>query len=195
MAAKRKRSLPEVLTPQEQALLLRAPNRRYPTGRRNYTVMRLMLNTGLRVSEAVGVQFRDINFNTGEIRVHGKGGKDRVLFVHQDDLDALDAWIKMRRTLFSCDNGFSHVFITHGGKPLSTRYVHAMVRRMAKRAGLEKRVFPHLLRHTFATDLLRKTKNLRVVQEAMGHEDISTTTIYTRIVNDELREAMVNLRA
>lgn len=191
----KKRRLPPVLTQEEQDRLLKAFNRRYVTGLRNYTLTRLILNTGLRVGEAVNVRLMDIEWAQGELRVNGKGDKDRVLYLAPADLSALDTWLKRRRTLFSVDNGFSYLFITHTGSKLSTRYVHAMLKRIARRAGIEKKVYPHLLRHTYATDLLKHTRNLRTVQEALGHESIVTTQIYTRITNDDLRAAMTSLRA
>lgn len=188
------RRIPEVLTEKEQRVLLAQPSRRYPTGERNYLMLRLMLDTGLRLSEAINLKWRDLDLMTGKLHVkQGKGARDRVLWIGEDDLDLLRKWRERQAEMVSKVS--EYVFTTLQGRPLQPRYVQAMVRRYAGKAGIAKRVHPHTLRHTFATDLLRVTKNIRIVQKALGHANLATTQIYTHIVDEELEAALKSFRA
>ena len=152
-----------------------------------------MLNTGLRLSEAIGLQWRDLDLISGRLFVRqGKGAKDRTLWVGETDLEALRRW--RSRQVHAVGHVAEHVFTTLAGSPVSGRYVQQMVRRYAVKAGIEKRVHPHLLRHTFATDLYRDTGRIRLVQKALGHSDLSTTMIYTHVYDVEVEQAMKALR-
>lgn len=185
----RGRKLPDVLTEAERLVLLKQPNRRAPTGLRNLCMIRLMLNAGLRSSEVLNLKVNDIDWMSGKLAVRqGKGDKDRVLWLNEGDLELLKSWRERRPE--PCEL----LFTTLQSGPVSGRYLRTMVARVAKKAGIEKRVHPHLLRHSFATDLYRKTKNIRLVQKALGHEDLSTTMIYTHIIDDELEDALRNFR-
>ena len=189
----RKQKIPEVLTETEQRDLLAQPNPRYPTGQRNQTMLRLMLDSGLRLSEVVNLTWRHVDLMTGKIHVReGKGAKDRVLWVGENTLEALQKW--KERQVNGTGHCPDHVFTTLDGKPLGVRYVQRMVKRYASKAEINKTVTPHTLRHTFATDLLRATKNVRLVQKALGHSSLATTQIYTHIVDDELEDAMKSFR-
>lgn len=185
----RGRKLPDVLTDEERSALLKRPNRRAPTGLRNLCMIRLMLDAGLRSSEVLNLKVRDIDWMSGKLSVReGKGQKDRTLWLNEGDLELLKSWRERRPE--PCEL----LFTTLQSGPVSGRYLRTMVARVAKKAGIEKRVHPHLLRHSFATDLYRKTKNIRLVQKALGHEDLSTTMIYTHIIDDELEDALRNFR-
>jgi len=152
-----------------------------------------MLDTGLRLSEAIHLKWRHVNLMTGQLLVReGKGHKDRVLWLGEPDLEALRHWRERQAQVVG--HAPEWVFTTLEGKPLQPRYVQAMVERYAKRAGIQKRVTPHTLRHTFASDLLRAVKNIRIVQEALGHSDLSTTQVYTHIVNEDLEAALKSFR-
>jgi len=190
----RGRKLPDVLTAEEQAALLAQPNPRYPTGERNRLMLSLMLNTGLRLSETTGLQWSDLDLNTGKLFVRqGKGAKDRVLWIGEEDIDLLRHWKQRQASEIGTD--CVHVFSTLTGKAISNRYVQQMVKRYSDKAGIVKSIHPHTLRHTFATDLHRESKNIRVVQKALGHADLSTTMIYTHVFDNEIREALTQLRA
>ena len=185
----RGRKLPDVLTNEEQSALLKRPNRRAPTGLRNLCMIRLMLNVGLRSSEVLNLKVNDLDWMSGKLAVRqGKGQKDRILWINEGDLELLKSWRERRPEQSDL------LFITLQGRPVSDRYLRAMVARVAGKAGIEKRVHPHLLRHTFATDLYRETKNILLVQKALGHEDLSTTMLYTHIVDGELEDALLNFR-
>ena len=192
MAKRRQgRAIPEILNDDERHALLAQPSRRYPTGLRNCCVLRLMLNAGLRNSEVCRIQVRDLDFATGRLKVRGKGRKQRILWLCDDDLTWLNGWMEQRRNLPAPTGP---LLSTLKGGAMSPRYLQQMVKRMVARAGIQKEIHPHSLRHTFATDLYRKSKNLRLTQKALGHAHISTTEIYTHIVDEELENALKSLR-
>ena len=188
----RPKKLPTVLTEDEQARLLAQPNPRYPTGERNGTMLRLMLNTGLRLAEVTALRWRDIDLTTGKLMVRqGKGAKDRTLWVGEGDIERLRGWRERQAALCGqCE----YAFTTLQGKPLGHRYVQRMVKRYAAKAEINKNVSPHTLRHTFATDLYRETGKIRLVQKVLGHADLSTTMIYTHIFDEEVETALKSFR-
>ena len=187
------RKIPEVLTATEQEALLAQPNPRYLTGQRNRTMLRLMLDTGLRLAEVTSLRWKDIDLLSGKVMVRqGKGSKDRTLWTGEENITALAAW--RERQARECDGKPEIVFSTAEGKRLDPSYVRKMVKRYARKAGIEKRISPHTLRHTFATDLYRETTNLRITQKALGHANIATTQIYTHIVDEELEGALKSFR-
>jgi site-specific recombinase XerD len=183
--------LPEVLTHEEQEALLRQPNAKNLNGLRNLCLLRLMLNTGLRAAEVLKVKIRDIDWSSGKLMVRqGKGRKDRSLWVGEEDLGLLKLLIAKKARLPESEL----VFTNRDGKLICSRYLRTMVKHLATKAGISKDVHPHTLRHTFATDLFRQTKNLRLTQKALGHSQISSTIIYTHIVDDEMEDALKTLR-
>jgi integrase/recombinase XerD len=153
---------------------------------RNLCMLRVMLEGGLRAGEVVALQPAHLNMTSCKLMVHqGKGNKDRTLWVNDDLLDLVGRWLERRPPS-------TWLFPARNGERLDTRYLREMVKRYAQKAGISEwdKVSPHTLRHTFATDLYRETKNIRLVQKALGHSDLSTTMIYTHIVDEELEEAM-----
>lgn len=186
----RPKKLPKVLTEAEQEALLDQLNPRYQSPHRNLTMLRLMLATGLRAGEVVALRPEHIDLDTCRLIVReGKGAKDRTLWFSDEIREAVEEWLERRP-----DSEW--LFPTRDGGQLSTRYLRAMVSRIAEEAEISEadRVSPHTLRHTFATELYRETKNLRLVQKALGHASIQTTQIYTHIVDDELEEALRGFR-
>ena len=180
--------IPETLTDQEQQRLLSQPTPRYTTGLRNLCMLRLMLDAGLRCSEVIKLRVKHIDWMSGKIALkNGKGAKDRTLWISEETLELLRRWKEKRLA-------GEYLFTTLTGDPLNDRYIRTMVKRLAKKADIDKDIHPHTLRHTFATDLYRQTKNIRMVQKALGHSNLSTTMIYTHIVDDELEEAMKGFR-
>ncbi|MBN1069438.1 integrase [Clostridium botulinum] len=186
------RKIPEFLTEDEQKLLLRVFNTRYFNSVKNKTLIQLDLNTGLRLQELIDLKWKDINLMTGQLKVvQGKGHKDRMLWLSESTLETLREWrIKQTDNLGECE----YVFTTNTKKQLDNKNVRKMVTDYSIKAGITKNVTPHTLRHTYATDLLRSTKNIRLVQKALGHSDISTTMIYTHIIDDEFEDALKNFR-
>lgn len=193
----RQKKLPNVLNEDEQKRLLEQPNPRYVTGQRNHLLLKLMLDTGLRLSEATGLKWQNISLITGNLKVvEGKGAKDRILWLSEEDLELLKSW-KQRQTE-KAGKTLEYVFTAMSkgtlGNKLDNRYVQDMVKRCSKKAKIKKNVSPHTCRHTFASDLLRQTKNIRMVQKALGHNQLNTTMIYTHIIDDELENELKNFR-
>lgn len=147
-----------------------------------------MLEAGLRVGEVTNLRTGDLNMTTCQLRIeNGKGAKDRVLWISEDLRDEIGEWLERRP---ESDEGW--MFPTRTGKATKTSGIRRAVKKYAKKAGIiwGDDVSPHTMRHTFATNLLRKTGNIRLVQKALGHADLSTTMIYTHIVDDELESAL-----
>lgn len=185
------RSLPKVLSDAERQSLLGQFNTRYPSSHRNLCMIRVMLDAGLRAGEVVAVRPEHLDMTTCKLIVReGKGAKDRTLWLPSDLRDLIGRWLGRRPES-------RWLFPTRKGGQVQTRYLRSMVKSYAKKAEIAEwgRVSPHTLRHTFATDLFRETKNIRLVQKALGHADLATTMIYTHIVDDEMEAAMKSLRA
>lgn len=187
-----KKSLPDILTKEEQKRLLEQFNLRYITPQRNRAMIKLLLDTGLRLAEMTSLQWKHIDLISGSLKVvNGKGAKDRVLFINSDLIEELKAW-KTRQ--FKEWGSSDLVFTTRTLKSLDGKAVRKTIKTYTKKAEINKDISTHNLRHTFASDLLRANKNIRIVQKALGHSDISTTQIYTHIVDEELEQAMKTLR-
>ena len=185
------RKIPEVLDIEQQQLLLQVFNKRYFNSRRNRYMVNLFLHTGLRLSEMLDLKWKDINLMTGRLKVvEGKGNKDRILWVNDDMLQEICDW---REDQSETLGKVEYVFSTREGKRLKDRDIREMLYKYSEKA-LNKRISPHTLRHTYATDLYRQTKDIRLVQKALGHADLSTTMIYTHIVDDELENALKSFR-
>lgn len=189
---KKQKKIPDVLDQDEQKRLLDQFNIRYITPHRNRTIIMLLLNTGLRLAEMTSLKWKDVSLVSGQVKVvEGKGLKDRILYVDNNTLEELRGWRERQLEGWGCS---SYVFTTRTLKLLDGKYVWTMIKTYKDNADIDKSITPHSLRHTFATDLLRKSKNIRIVQKALGHSDISTTQVYTHIVDDELEDAMKTLR-
>lgn len=183
--------LPKVLADDERQALLAQLNTRYPTPHRNLCMLRLMLEAGLRAGEVVALRPEHLDMQTCRLIVReGKGAKDRVLWISDELRDLIGGWLQRRPES-------KWLFPARNGGQVQTRYLRALVKRLATRAKVAeaKQVSPHTLRHTFATDLLRETKNVRLVQKALGHASLASTMIYTHIVDEELEEALRSFRA
>ena len=187
------------LTEEELDKLIEQTNERYPTGKRNRALLWLMADAGLRVSEAVGVQTADLEYDGGQLTHvlirNGKGGKPGKMPLTDKARVTLGRWLEMRSAM-GIENGYVFCTITKGnrGKPISRHYVYQAVARLADRAGLEKKVSPHVLRHTFANRLLKNGNNLAYVQKAMRHSRIATTVdIYGHLDQQAVEEAVDSL--
>jgi site-specific recombinase XerD len=184
-------SIPEVMNEVELERFFGGINVKTPTGLRNYCIFRLMADCGLREAEVASLGVRDVNTETGEVMVRrGKGGKDRKLWANPELCDWLRQWNQLYPVRGRFFIGLKH---NKGGK-LSGTTIRRQFYTIRDRVGLPGCFHPHTLRHTFATDLLRDTRNLRLVQKALGHSQITTTEVYTHIVDEEVEEAMKGLR-
>jgi integrase/recombinase XerD len=182
------RSLPTVLTQAEVGRLLDAPSPSSSSFLRDRAILELLYATGLRVSELVGIRLRDVELDEGLLRAHGKGGKEREVPFGRTSAEAVRRYLHHLRPELDRGKGEGMLFLNFRGKPLTRMSVWTLVKGAAKVAGIAKRTSPHTLRHTFATHLLEGGADLVVVQELLGHVDISTTQIYTHLDREYLRE-------
>ena len=179
-----KNKLPIILESEEAQNLLKQPNKRYPTGLRNKTIISLMLHCGLRLSETCNLSPGNINLSKGKLRiVSGKGNKDRDLAIPDYLIDLLNTWRKRRPKS-------NYFFPTLKGKKISNRYIQQMVKRYSQKAGINKNITPHTLRHTYATQYYKQTKDIETLRRILGHTDIGTTTIYITLANTDVEEGM-----
>jgi len=184
---KRWRTLPAVLTVAEVERLLSAPNTDEPRAIRDRALLEFAYATGVRVSELVALKLQDILFTDGVARVFGKGAKERLVPVGRRALGAIALYAREIRPSLDRGKGRGILFLNARGTPLSRVGAWGVIKAMARRAGIAKRVTPHTLRHTFATHLLEGGADLRAVQEMLGHVDLKTTQLYTHVDRDYLR--------
>lgn len=182
---KKARKLPEVLNPTEVEQILETPNRETDAGIRNAAILETLYATGMRVSELVNLELPDLVFEIGFIRVIGKGNKERLVPVGEMAQSAIEHYIEVVRPKFQSDTNpqkaKNKIFLSQRGNPLSRMSIWNIVNDAAERAGIEKNVYPHIFRHSFATHLLEGGADLRAVQEMLGHASIITTEIYTHV--------------
>jgi len=177
-APKAPKRLPDALDPEQMARLLDVKGDDVAAVR-DRAIMELLYSSGLRLAELVGLDLGDIVASEGTVRVLGKGRKERIVPVGRFALTAVHEWQRQRANIADVEQ--QALFVGHRGARISPRTVQAMVKRRAVAAGLPKKVYPHLFRHTFATHMLESSRDLRGVQEMLGHADISTTQIYTHL--------------
>jgi integrase/recombinase XerD len=189
-APKRARRLPGSLDPEEVTALLEAPGRHSAQGLRDRAFLEVMYSSGLRVSELCSLTLQDIDTEEGFLRVQsGKRGKDRLVPLGRRAVEALQRYLHHGRPQLVRQKTGSDLFLSNRGRAVSRKTVWYWIRRYAERAGIEKPVKPHLLRHSFATHLLANGADLRAIQEMLGHADIGTTEIYTHVDPGRLLDA------
>ena len=184
---KKWRTLPEVLTVPEIQRLLAAPTIDEPLYFRDRALLELAYGAGLRVSEWIGLGVRDLVLEEGLVRVFGKGSKERLVPIGRQAIGAVAIYVRELRPRLEKGEGKGILFLNARGEPLSRMGAWKILRKYVDKAGIEKTVTPHTLRHSFATHLLEGGADLRAVQEMLGHADISTTQIYTHVDREYLR--------
>lgn len=177
-APKSRKKLPATLDAEAVTQLLDIKDET-PLAIRDKAIMELFYSSGLRLSELAGLRWDRVDPASGLITVTGKGNKTRVVPVGSFAAAALEKWRKVRGNFAGFDE--PHIFVSNRGKPISTRNIQARIRYWARRQGLPQQVYPHLLRHSFASHMLESSGDLRAVQELLGHADISTTQVYTHL--------------
>jgi len=185
------RGLPACLSEEEMGRLLEAPSPRTVAGARDRAILEVLYSTGMRVSELVGMNWEDIAGDGETVRVRGKGKKNRVVVLGSYAREALRAYRRKVREAGWGEKppaGEAPVFLNRFGRRLSARSVRRILKKHLLAAGLSGRVTPHTLRHTFATHLLLRGADLRVIQEFLGHENLATTEIYTHLVPARFEE-------
>ncbi len=184
---KRGRTLPAVLSVGEVDRLLAAPSVDEPLGWRDRALLELGYGAGLRVSELCGLLLTDLLLSEGLVRVFGKGGKERMVPIGRQVIGPVSIYLNATRPTLDRGKGAGRVLLNARGGPLSRIGAWTIIKRLARRAGIGKRVTPHTLRHSFATHLLEGGADLRAVQEMLGHADLTTTQIYTHVDREYLR--------
>lgn len=189
-AASRGLHLPKVLSVQEVERLLNEPNLGTLDGYRDKTMLELLYATGMRVSELVNVPVKNVDMKMQYVIVMGKGSKERMLPLGRTALHYLEHYLSVVRPqlLHGKPDAAAELFVTGWGGPMTRERFYEIIVAYGKSAGISKRVTPHMLRHSFATHLLNNGTDLRIVQELLGHADISTTQIYTHLDVERLRE-------
>jgi integrase/recombinase XerD len=182
------RSLPRPLPVEDVRRLLEAPDERSPTGLRDRAVLELLYGSGLRISELTGLDVDDIDLEEGSVRVLGKGGKEREVPLGSFGRDSIGAYLTRGRPALASTATRGAVFLNARGGRLSRQSCARLLGRYVRRAGIERRVTLHTLRHSFATHLLEGGADVRVVQELLGHASVATTQIYTLVTARHLRE-------
>ena len=180
-------TLPETLHATELVKLLESIDPSLPLGRRDLAILELFYSSGLRLSELCKVRLEMMDFDEGFLRITGKGGKTRIVRVGNKAREAISNYLANERPTLVTKKTSSHIFLSIRGGPLSPDRVRQIVKERAKFAGIDQNVYPHLLRHSFATHLLEGGADLRVIQELLGHADISTTQIYTHVDRQRLK--------
>jgi integrase/recombinase XerD len=187
-APRRSRKLPQVLTRGEVEKLLSQPRGTDPSALRDRALLELMYASGLRASEAIGLEVEDVDLDERLLRARGKGSKERIVPIGQAALRALTAYLERGRPKLVKNRPELHLFVNFRGGQLTRQGLYKIVRRHALSAGLADRMSPHTLRHTFATHLLAGGCDLRSVQEMLGHADVSTTQLYTHLSSERLKD-------
>jgi integrase/recombinase XerD len=182
------RKLPQVLTRDEVAALLAAPRGSDPAALRDRALLEVMYACGLRASEAIGLEVGHVDVEAGILRARGKGDKERLVPVGSAAARALGAYLARGRPLLVGDRLEPRLFVNRRGTGLTRQGLYKIVQRHAMAVGLEAKMSPHTLRHTFATHLLAGGCDLRSLQEMLGHADIATTQLYTHLSAERLRE-------
>ena len=182
------RSLPKSLTEDEVDALLHAPNTDEPLGHRDRAMLELLYATGLRVSELINLRQSQVNFNQGVLRIVGKGDRERLIPLGEEALRWLRDFIDGPRMEILLERQTDCLFPTRRGDRMTRQAFWHIIKRYAEKAGIEKKLSPHSLRHAFATHLLNHGADLRVVQLLLGHSDLSTTQIYTHVARERLKD-------
>ncbi len=180
--------LPSVMNSKEIEDLIGQPDRSHARGIRDWAMLELLYATGLRVSELVNLSINDVNLEGGYIRTKGKGGKERMVPIGGAAIRALKDYLEGPRRTLALKFKASTLFLGRGGRKISRQGFWKILRQHAQAAGIQRRITPHTLRHSFATHLLEGGADLRSVQSMLGHADIATTQIYTQVSRDRLKQ-------
>ncbi len=180
--------LPETLSESDVEKLLAVEVPATPLGRRDRALLEVLYASGLRASELAGLRLENYLLEEQLLRVIGKGNRERVVPIGRQAMTALDAWLEQGRAELVQPKTGGELFLGEHGRRLTTARIWQIVRELAARAGLKQKVWPHLLRHSFATHLLTHGADLRAIQEMLGHASLATTQVYTQVDQARLRD-------
>jgi len=180
------RKLPPSLTADQVRRIIETPSVKTPLGLRDRALLELLYAAGLRAAEILTLRIEQLDLESGSARVIGKGNKERLVLLGKAAEEAIRRYLDIARPKLVRSKSGGEVFLGNHGRRLTTSHLWGIVKKAAKAAGLDTRVYPHLLRHSFATHLLSGGADLRVIQELLGHASIGTTEIYTHVDEDRL---------
>ena len=186
-SSKRWRTIPDAVRYNQVEALLAAPDPREEFYLRDRALLELLYATGMRVSEVVDLTLEQINLRLGYVRCIGKGRKERIIHVGRTAIAAVEEYLEYLRPRLLGDRSVSAIFLSRTGRPLDRTNMWRLVRKYAITAGVDKPLSPHTLRHCFATHLLSGGADLRIVQELLGHADVTTTQVYTHVDEAQLK--------
>lgn len=183
--------IPKVLYTKDLETLLNTPDCNTTLGQRNCVILEMFYSTGIRVSELVNLKVSDIHFHDKRIKILGKGSKERYVLYGSVLEKKLNLYLQNGYQELN-KNKSDFIFLNKNGNPLTTRGVETILDQVLKESGLNYHISPHVLRHTFATDMLNNGADLKIVQELLGHENLATTQIYTHVSNERLRQVYLS---
>ena len=188
---KKELHLPEVLSLEEIDLLIAQIDMSKSESHRNRAIIEILYGSGLRVSELVNLRLSNMYIQEGYMRIIGKGNKQRLVPLSPVAIQWFSYWLEDRNNLDIKPEAIDIAFLNRRGKQLTRAMIFTIIKSLAREAGIHKTISPHTLRHSFATHLLQNGADLRIIQQLLGHESISTTEIYTHVDIHDLREAIL----
>lgn len=183
---KMEKRLPKFLYYEDLEKILSTPDEKNYLELRNLLIIELLYSTGVRVDELVNIKLSDIDFDSKRIKILGKGNKERYVFFGTRCLDLINKYLYKSRKILDVNNS-NFLLLSKTGKKINSREIRNIINQEVEVSGLKIKISPHTFRHTYATHMLNEGADLRVVQELLGHENLSTTTIYTHLTNEKLR--------
>ena len=184
---KTEKKLPQVLSLEEIFKVINHIDDMTPAGKRNKSMMLLLVSTGMRISELVHLEINDINHSVSNVRVIGKGNKERLIPLDQETFHYVYSYMQNERSFFDKKNSL-WLFMMNDGRRMTRENFYNILQKLVLEAGVRDHFTPHMLRHTFATTLLENHCDLRSIQVMLGHQDISTTTIYTHVTHKQIMD-------
>lgn len=184
---KTEKKLPQVLSLEEIVKVINHIDDMTPAGKRNKSMMLLLVSTGMRISELVHLEINDINHSVSNVRVIGKGNKERLIPLDQETFHYVYSYMQNERSFFDKKNSL-WLFMMNDGRRMTRENFYNILQKLVLEAGVRDHFTPHMLRHTFATTLLENHCDLRSIQVMLGHQDISTTTIYTHVTHKQIMD-------
>ena len=184
---KKDKSLPKLVNECDIDKMFLIPDKNRPIGQRNLLIIRMLYATGIRVSELVNIKIKDINISDRTIRINGKGDKERVVVFGFNSLEILKLYLNDGRKKLDIQNS-EYLFLNNYGDRISDRYIRNIIDDIIFKASIDMHVSPHMLRHTFATGLLNNGADLVSVKDLLGHESLNTTSIYTHVSDEMIKE-------